>query len=143
MVEKTKNNEDTDLIKVKYLKTRVGKRPEPFHPVYSEFKKSLIVADNTFIEEVSDSRKHLAYIDSVTARLMGILTTPMKRASLIEDLKDFFSCSTNTVLDRLKEIYEKQLPITDKDGDVYTLQKGKEGKETTYFLASKDEKIDL
>ncbi len=141
--EKTKNNEDTDLIKVKYLKTRVGKRPEPFHLVYSEMKKSLVVADNAFIEEVNDSRKHLAYIDSVTARLMGILTTPMKRANLIDDLKEFFSCSTNTVLDRLKEIYEKQLPITDKDGDVYTLQKGKEGKETTYFLASKDEKIDL
>lgn len=141
--EKTKNNEDTDLIKVKYLKTRVGKRPEPFHLVYSEMKKSLVVADNALIEEVSDSRKHLAYIDSVTARLMGVLTTPVKRASLIEDLKDFFSCSTNTVLDRLKEIHEKQLPITDKDGDVYTLQKGKEGKETTYYLTSKDEKIDL
>ncbi len=141
--EKTKNNEDTDLIKVKYLKTRVGKRPEPFHLVYSEMKKSLVVADDALIAEVDNSKKYHAYIDSVTTRLMVVLTAPMKRGELIEDLKGFFKCSKNTVLDRLKEIYEKQLPITDKDGSVYNLQKGKEGKETTYYLTSKDEKIDL
>lgn len=139
--EKTKNNEDTDLIKVKYLKTRVGKRPDPFYLVYSESENSLVVADVDYIDEVSDSRKHVAYTDSILKRLLDILKQPMKRADLIEDLKGFFKCSTNTVLDRLKEIQQKEMEIRDNTGSIYQLNKVKNGRETMYSLLNKKDEL--
>ena len=141
--EKTKNNEDTDLIKVKYLKTRVGKRPEPFHLVYSDTKKSLVIADGDYVDQMADKKKHVAYAENVIQRLLEILMKPMSRAELIDDLTVFFSCSKNTVLERLGQINVNQMPIKDKEGTVYTLEKRKDGREIIYYLTNEKEKLEL
>lgn len=141
--EKTKNNEDTDLIRVKYLKTRVGKRPEPFHLVYSDTKKSLVIAGGNFVTDVMQSKKHLADIDYVKAQLLEKLMKPMLRAELVDGLTTYFGCSKNTILERLEHLFVNQVSIISKEGIDYTLQKRKDGRNIEYYLANINTQLDL
>jgi hypothetical protein len=141
--EKTKKNEDTDLIRVKYLKTRVGKRPEPFHLVYSEVKKSLVIAGNNFISDVTQSKKHSADIADVKVQLLEKLMEPKHRADLVDELIAYFGCSKNTILERLNHLHVNQVSIISKEGIDYTLKKRKDGRIIEYYLSSIDSELNL
>lgn len=141
--EKTKKNEDTDLIRVKYLKTRVGKRPDPFHLVYSDTKKSLVEAGSDFINDVTQSRKHLAELDQVKSQLLDVLVEPKLRSTLVEELIDYFGCSKNTILERLDYLYVNHVSIISKDGTNHTLKKRKDGRSIEYYLSHTAAELDL
>ena len=125
------------------MKTRVGKRPEPFHLVYSETKNSLVVAGSNYITDIMQSKKHLADIDDVKAQLLEKLMKPMLRAKLVDALTIYFGCSKNTILERLEYLFVNQVSIISKEGIDYTLKKRKDGRNIEYYLVNINTQLDL
>lgn len=134
--EKDRNQNDTDLIKVKYLKLRIGKRPEPFYLVYSDSERGLVVADREYISDIMQSRKEKASIEDIKDFLTEHLIEPMERKKLLELIKQRFDCSANTALERLKNLIENAELIYNMEGIECILKNDYpgRGKVSTCFL---------
>lgn len=134
--EKDASNEDTDLIKVKYLKCRSTAKHTPFHIKYSEEAKGLILADVGDVSTLINSRKHKAsnedMIDFIEMYLGDGLE--MTRTEFLDQLCKDFKASQRTIETRLKEIYKGNLPIYNKDGKFCKLMKTEREKVVYYSL---------
>ncbi len=134
--EKDASNEDTDLIKVKYLKCRSTAKHTPFHIKYSEEAKGLILADVGDVSTLINSRKHKAsnedMIDFIEMYLGDGLE--MTRTEFLDKLCKDFKASQRTIETRLKEIYKGNLSIYNKDGKFCKLIKTEREKVVYYSL---------
>lgn len=136
--EKDRNQNDTELIKVKYLKVRVGKNPEPLYLMYSEVEKGLVLADVELLQTVSENRKEKAGINNVKKFLSKTLLEPTERKLLLEHLMQEFDCSKNTAIDRLKTIMDNSELILDINGQNCYLKAVTEKGKSLYFLESEN-----
>ncbi len=133
--EKGKNNEDTDLISLRFLKIRSAKRPTPVHLLYDENQKGLVLAHSDFIQKITAERRQVADSESVSEKLGEVLKPSMPQKELLLILKQCFDCSENTLKGRLDEIADKKTEIIDHRGNVCTLRiKTANGKPTVYEL---------
>lgn len=134
--EKDAKNQDTELIKLKFLKIRSAKRPESMHLVYSEAERGLILADNELVRQRTAERRQVADTELIIDKLGYIINeSVITQRELIEILKAEFDCSENTLKDRLKEIEEQQLEIINIKSESCTLKiHTAAGKATTYEL---------
>jgi len=133
--EKDSSNNDTDLIKVKYLKCRSTKRYEPFYVKYSDQEKTLILADNVDVQEVFNSRKHKANTDDVVEFLEVYLAEgEMKNADLMEKLTKDFQTTPKTLNGRIRDIMNNKVQLHNTKGELFYLQKDKREKEVWYRL---------
>ena len=127
-------NLDTELIKLKFFKIRSAKRPEPIHLVYSETEKGLILADKEFVRQKTAERRQVAEIEMVAEKVGDVFTeSTMPQKELIEKLKIEFDCSEHTLKDRLKEIEEQQIEITNIRSEPCTLQIHSTAGKATYY----------
>lgn len=133
--EKGKNNEDTDLISLKFLKIRSAKRPAPVHLLYDENQKGLVLAHSDFIQKITAERRQVADSELVAEKLGELLKPSMPQKELLFILKQSFECSENTLKSRLEEITEKKTEIVDHKGNICTLRTHTtNGKPTVYEL---------
>ncbi len=133
--EKDAQNHNTDLIKVAYLKCRSSKKHDPFHVQYSDAEKGLVLADLNTIQETMDSRNQKAALDETIELLGRLLTEPMSKTNLIEQLCFEMDCKERTVEARLKSILTLKLAVPDQNGVAKLLCKRQDGKEVIYFLS--------
>lgn len=133
--EKDAQNHNTDLIKVAYLKCRSSKKHEPFFVQYSDIEKGLILADLNTMQVAMDSRNQKAGLDETIELIGRLLTEPMTRADLIEQLCFEMDCKERTVEARLKAILTHKFQIPDSNGVAKQLCKRQENRETVYFLS--------
>jgi len=131
-VKRKGTREDSDIIKVNYLKNRNGRRPESFYTVYDNSKGTLIEVDKESVESIMET----SYNQKVTAaEIREILPDylPCTRQALIEVLMDKFSVSRNTVIKRLNEIIpEKKFTLNEVE---YHISQEKKGREVIYNLS--------
>lgn len=129
-------NKPTDLIKVRPLKVRVGKAPEPFYLTYCDDFNGLIEANEDMINNVKQSKKQKADIEAVKDFLYKHLPqkTKMPLSELSNLLKDHFKCSHNTIRERIKRMIETKEIVGYHDGLPYFLSESKEGREKYYSL---------
>jgi hypothetical protein len=134
--EKDAQQNDTDLIKVKYLKNRSTKRLDPFHIKYSQEAKGLVLADPADVSELVNKRKHKAGIDEVIDFLEVYLGDgqPMKNAEIMEKLSADFKASSKTMTGRLQQIIGEGAELFNDLGQACKLERYKEGKEMVYRL---------
>ena len=132
--EKGKNGEPTDLVCVKYLKCRNSKKHQSFHIEYNSFEKGLVLADESTIAEVVQSRKQKADLAELSEHLQLYLNEPMTSSELIEQLTKDFNCSDRIIRERLKELIQTKCKIVDNSGTPCQLSKGRSGKEILYSL---------
>lgn len=132
--EKDSFNEPTDLIKIKFLKTREGKKPSPVYVKYCDIEKGLVVADPSDVATIKASRKQTAPVEDVIEKLELIFDdgSKMPRAELVKVLRQEFSASQKTVDERIKEIVETNMEIFNRDGVPCHLHKERDGKEIIY-----------
>jgi len=133
--EKDAQNHNTDLIKVAYLKCRSSKKHDPFHVQYSDTEKGLVLADQNTIQETMDSRNQKAALDETIELIGRLLTEPMAKTNLIEQLCFEMDCKERTVEARLKSILTLKLAVPDQNGIAKLLCKRQEGKEVIYYLS--------
>jgi hypothetical protein len=123
--EKDSSQNNTDLIRVKYLKCRSTAKHQPFHFKYCQDAKGLVLVDSKEIESLIDSRKQKAANEDIIEMLQSYLGdgTRMPRTELIDKLKIEFTASQRTIEERLKEIVESEAVIENANGEPCKLKK--------------------
>lgn len=134
--EKDASQNDTDLIRVKFLKCRSTKRLDSFHIKYCQEEKGLVLADASEVSELINKRKHKAGTEDVAEFLETYLGDgqPMTNAELMNKLCADFKAHAKTMTERLKTIMEEETVLYNAMGQACKLTKGKEGKEVVYSL---------
>lgn len=133
--EKGANNKDSDVIAVKFLKLRSGKKPDPLYLYFDEGKHCLAQASQDMISGAIQERKKKVDIDALIECLGSLLTEPQKQKDLIQKLSVMFDAHANTVKERLKEIAELRFNVYDREGNSYLLRiEETAGRSTMYSL---------
>lgn len=117
--EKDGNNQDTEIIRAKFLKCRSTKRLEPLYMKYCNETHGLVRAELSEVSEVVDNRKRKAPIKDVIDHLEMYLGDgkEMKRNDLLKELVEDFACSQRVIEDRLKEIIDSRSELYNDNGD--------------------------
>jgi hypothetical protein len=132
--EKDGSNQETDIIRIKYLKCRTTKRPEPLYVCYCESAKELVIAGSQKIEQLTDSRKQKAHEEDIIAYLEKHLTAPMPGKILLAGLIQEFGAKDRTVRERISKIIEGDVLLYNKEAKPCLLMKRYEGRELVYWL---------
>lgn len=134
--EKDANQNDTDIIRVKYLKCRSTARHTPFYIKYSIADKGLILADESEISGVINNRKHKASNEDMIEFIEMYLGdgTILNRIELLDKLCKDFKASQRTIEDRLKEVLNSNYEIYNNQGQICKLIKESKEKIVYYKL---------
>lgn len=123
--EKDANQNDTNIIRVKYLKCRSTARQHPFYMKYCSIAKGLVLADFEEISQIKESKKHKASVEEmadVLERLLGS-GAELAKSELLLALKEETTASSRTIEERLQNIIETELSIYNSDGQECKLTK--------------------
>jgi hypothetical protein len=132
--EKDAEHREMDLIKVTYLKCRSSRKHEPFYVQYSDEDNSLVLADPDTIFELLQKKKQKASAVDIMEYLETILSEPMPRRELYQNLCSEFNCKDRLMDERLNEIIDAKAVLHDKDYKECHLIKEKQGKTIFYKL---------
>ncbi|MVM36005.1 hypothetical protein GO755_38685 [Spirosoma sp. HMF4905] len=135
-LEKDANGNDTDLIKLRYLKLRRGKKPEPLFLQFCKEYNGLQLAGADAIANHINHRKHKADTEDIADRLISLLSEgPLAKNEVWKILTSEFGAKNATIRERLKCIMEEQPTMYDEEGLAVRLTDYKEGR-NQYFKLS-------
>jgi hypothetical protein len=131
--EKDASQNDTDIIRVKYLKCRSTARHTPFYIKYSDEAKGLVLADVSEVSGVINNRKHKASNEAMTEFIEMYLGdgATLTRVELLDKLCKDFKASQRTIESRIIEIMSSDIEIFNEQGQGCKLSK--ETKEKTVY----------
>jgi len=123
--EKDASQNDTDIIRVKYLKCRSTARHTPFYIKYSNEAKGLILADASEVSDMVNNRKHKASNEEIIEFIEMYLGEglALKRTDLLDKLRKDFKASQRTIEKRLAEIMKSEPEINNEKGESCNLTK--------------------
>jgi hypothetical protein len=135
--EKDANQNDTDIIRVKYIKCRSSARYTPFFIKYSAEAKGLVLAEANEVSEVVNNRKHKASNEDIMDHIEMYLKdgSVLTRRDLLDKLCKDFKASPRTIETRIADIINTEPEILNKEGRKCLLVK--EQKEKTMFYKLK------
>ncbi len=131
--EKDASQNDTDLIRVKYLKCRSSARHTPFYFKYCDNLKGLVLAEAGEISGVINSRKHKASNEDMIEFIEMYLGdgATLTRVELLDKLCKDFKASQRTIESRIADIISSGIEIFNEKGEPCKLFK--ETKEKTVY----------
>ncbi|WP_109322755.1 hypothetical protein [Aquirufa nivalisilvae] len=131
--EKDASQNDTDIIRVKYLKCRSTARHTPFYIKYCNEAKGLVLADANEVSGVINNRKHKASNEDMTEFIEMYLGdgATLTRVELLDKLCKDFKASQRTIESRIAEIMSSDIEIFNEQGQGCKLSK--ETKEKTVY----------
>jgi len=134
--EKDANQNDTDIIRAKYLKCRSTARHTPFYFRYCPNEKGLVLADANEISKIVNNRKQKANIEDVTDAIAMLLGdgTEIARPDLIKKLATETSASARTIESRLKGICNECIEMYNEKMEWCILTKFSKDKSMFYKL---------
>lgn len=137
--EKDSNQNDTNLVKVRYLKCRSTAKHTPFHIKFCESQKILVRARKEDLLKVTESRKRKGNSDEFKEALFAVLSPEISksRTEVILALNRLLGSEESTTEKRLKEFINGNYLIEDKEGCSFNLRKEKIGKSIFYMLEEK------
>ncbi len=130
--EKDRNQNDTDLIRVKFLKTRMIKRPDPMYLTFSQEQKKLVLADDELVNQVNRDRQQKASMEEIGKSLVELLSEPTERQIALDSLTDLHNCSISTVKSRLSNLFSQNSIIEDSSGKPFRIVQERSGKNLIY-----------
>lgn len=136
--EKDASQNDTDIVRVKYLKCRSTARHTPFHIRYSAEAKGLVLADAADVSGVVNSRKHKASNQDMADHIEMYLGdgSELTRVDLLNKLCADFSAAQRTIETRLAEMLESGTEFFNEKGEPCNLVKEVRSKTVYYKLTS-------
>ncbi|GAA4440240.1 hypothetical protein GCM10023091_23600 [Ravibacter arvi] len=134
--EKDAHHNDSDLIRVKYLKCRSTARHAPFHIRYSNDANGLVLADTCEVSKVANKRRQKAGNADIVEHIEMYLGdgSVLTRTDLLDRLCKDFNASQRTIESRLSEIIKFDTIIHDETGFQCKLTKSVKNKEVYYKL---------
>lgn len=138
--EKDASQNDTDIIRVKYLKCRSTARHTPFYIKYSNEAKGLVLADAKEVTAVVNNRKQKASNEDIAEFIEMYLGdgATMTRVELLEKLCSDFDASQRTIESRISELLSSDIQIFNKQGQACKLSKDIKDKTVFYKLISNE-----
>lgn len=138
--EKDASQNDTDIIRVKYLKCRSSARHTPFYIKYSTEAKGLVLADAGEVSGVINNRKHKASNEDMIEFIEMYLGdgATLTRVELLDKLCKDFNASQRTIESRITEIIKSDMEIFNEQGQVCKLSKETKEKTVYYKLISNE-----
>jgi hypothetical protein len=127
------DNKITDLIEVKFLKTRNTKRPASIYCKYSEIIKGLVLADASEVSELVNHKMPKSAAEDV-AETLAVYFDGVQQISndeLLHKLCKAFDCKNDAMRKRLTTIVTGEMPVLIND-QAYKLIKEKQSREM-YF----------
>jgi hypothetical protein len=123
----------TDLIELKFLKTRTTKRPASIYCKYSDTLKGLALADASEVSEKVNYRKQKSAAEDVAETLAVYFegVESLSSSSLLEKLCKEFGSKNDAMRKRLTAIVMDEIPIQ-INGQTYKMIKVKHSREI-YF----------
>jgi hypothetical protein len=134
--EKDASQNDTDIIRVKYLKCRSTARHTPFYIKYSNEAKGLILADANEVSGVINNRKHKASNSDMIVFIEIYLGdgATLTRVELLDKLCKEFKASQRTIQTRIDDIMKADIEIFNEKGQSCKLSKEIKDKTVYYKL---------
>jgi hypothetical protein len=134
--EKDASQNDTNIIRVKYLKCRSTARHTPFHIKYCNDAKGLVLANAGEVSGLINNRKHKASNEDMIEFIELYLGdgTIMTRTDFLDKLRKDFDASQKTIEKRIIEIMKSDIVINDINGVASKLDKDKIEKVVYYKL---------
>lgn len=134
--EKDAQQNDTDMIRVRYLKCRSTARHAPFHIKYCNQAKGLVLADAEEYAALVSDRKKKATADDVKEVIEELLGdgAALAKGDVLPKLCKDFEASRRTIEDRLKEMIEGEVEMLNHKGEQCHLFKDQVGKRVHYKL---------
>lgn len=124
---------DEDIYRLRFLKSRMTKRPKDYFIYFDQYSKDLqIVEDLEVLQSLKKEKSVKAPVEEVKVALCDILTHPLNQNELIEELKREFDASANTLKERLKMIQDGEVIVTNDSS--YQFSISTEGRSTIYAV---------
>lgn len=135
--EKDAKGNNTELIRVKYLKCRSTARYTPFYIKYSNEAKGLVLADASDVSDVVNNRKHKASNEDMIDHIEMYLGdgTILSRVDFLDKLCKDFKASQRTIESRISEIMSDDTEIINEKGEFCKLSKETKEKVVYYKLS--------
>lgn len=129
------DGEDSDLLKIKFLKCRNSHRLPSFHVYYSQEENRLMMADERDVKDVENSRQVSAIEPDVIAALEDLFqnVSSTSATELIGILTKRFTTSEKTIRRRLSDILTNQTILNIRDKS-WAFAKKKDGREIIYLI---------
>jgi hypothetical protein len=127
------DNKATDLIELKFLKTRSTKKPASIYCKYSDTVKGLILADTSEVSEIVNHKKQKTAAEDVAETLAVYFegVGQISNDELLQKLCKAFGSKNDAMRKRLTAIVTDEIPVL-INGQSYKLIKEKQSREI-YF----------
>lgn len=102
--EKDSKNNDTELIRLKFLYCRNTKKLDTIFLRYSEALEGLVAASEEELDDVKHQKQAKAPTPEVQVWLKENLHGEIAKKTLISSLREVFNCGPRTIEDRLQEL---------------------------------------
>jgi hypothetical protein len=138
--EKDSSNNDTELIRVRYLKCRSSARHQPFYAKYCNETKGLVLATQEDITSASNARKIKGKLEDIAESITQLMQdngSIISKSELFTRLKKDFDIGDRTLQDRLDSIIEDEYPFYDNEGNKLILSKIRTGGSLSYAMRIK------
>lgn len=134
--EKDDKQNDTELIRAKYLKCRSTAKHAPFYFKYCTNEKGLVLASDSDVSTAVNNRKQKAGIEDIIEHVEMYIGdgSSIYRNDLLDKLCKDFKASVRTMESRLNEIRETKAGLTDNEGRFCNLRKETKEKQVIYSL---------
>ncbi|GAB2524797.1 hypothetical protein GCM10027085_13940 [Spirosoma aerophilum] len=134
-LEKDTTGNDTDLIRLRYLKLRRGKKPDPLYLQFSKETNGLLLAESDAVARHTNQRKNKADVDDVADRLVSLLSEgPLPKNKVWKTLSSEFEASIATIRERLKTIMSDHPIMFDEEGKAVKLADFTAGRDQFFKL---------
>ena len=114
--EKDSKNNDTELIRLKFLHCRSTRKLDTIYMKYSEEEKGLVIASGEMVNETKHQKQAKASTPEIQSWLENNLQEEMSKKDLINHLMKSFECKIRTVEERLKELVESEFLVKESKG---------------------------
>jgi hypothetical protein len=123
----------TDVIEIRYIKRRHGKRGFVCHARFDEPTRQLVRATPESVTEARSQRRRVAAPDALQPALLKVLADgPLEQGKLVSQLCQELKAGDRVIRARLKELDGTVLP--NEGGQAMRLQAEKLGRTTKYLL---------
>jgi hypothetical protein len=124
------NGDDTDILKLRFLKTRRSAKPQPIYLKYSDLAKGLVLADPDEVKKQNEVRKKSFDIDLVKEHIENYLSEQPKLLSeILEKLKIDFDRNDRDLAETITGLVDEKVIFYDSEGRVCHLEKAKGDKD--------------
>jgi len=134
--ERDASGNETDLIRLRYLKLRRNKKPSPLYLQFDEQSKGLVLADAAQIAALASQRKQKADAGEIADRIVSLLKDgALQKSEVVDILMSEFGASNATIRSRLKGIMEEPPSLCNEEGKAIQLIDYSEGQRQYYKLS--------